>query len=140
GKPLRVVGFVLDQSLTRETLQYAFDHARRLPGAFAPEMPSDNLFAWSALAGDSRLLGDSVPESKRIEVGAPVYGLTLSLGPRDAALALFDAGAAMSAERATIFVLMVAISALLITAILQLRRDAELARLRSDFVAGVTHE
>jgi signal transduction histidine kinase len=74
------------------------------------------------------------------EVGSPVFGLELAIGPAQSAVGLLQFGADPVGERLTIVLLMLMISTLLIMALLQIRREAKLTRLRADFVSGVSHE
>jgi signal transduction histidine kinase len=139
--PLRLAGIILDEAASRDMLDMAFRKARLLQTALAPHVAEDELFARAAYGDGAPLLisGSSLaPRSRTVE--APVYGLTLRVGPERAAEGLLEFGADPFGARLTIIMLMLVIGALLITALLQVRREAELTRLRADFVSGVSHE
>lgn len=139
--PIRISGVVLSDALARELVEFTFSNVRGLPSAFAPHASSNQVFAKSATVGQADLLIPASEHGLEMEpVGPPVFGLTFHLGPRSTATELFEFGASRTAERTTIVVLMIVISALLATALLQVRREAELGRLRADFVSSVSHE
>ncbi|HEX6307269.1 MAG TPA: HAMP domain-containing sensor histidine kinase [Longimicrobiales bacterium] len=141
GSPLRTTGVVLDSAMMMEMIDVAFASARSFPNPPVSDGSADHLFARSAFVGDVELLGPVAGEGVQktvVEGPGPVYGITFAIAPRATTPGLL--GVNRTAERTTLFVLMVLISALLITAMLQVRRESELAQLRSDFVSGVTHE
>ncbi|HSJ30988.1 MAG TPA: histidine kinase dimerization/phospho-acceptor domain-containing protein, partial [Longimicrobiales bacterium] len=136
-----ITGVVLDRATSREMLAYAAQTARLLQTALAPGATADELFARSADVGGTQLFGTGSSNAfQRVTIGEPVYGLTLAVGPQPAAVDLLQFGADPMAERLTMIMLMLVIGALLAMALLQVRREAELTRLRADFVSGVSHE
>ncbi|HEX2168472.1 MAG TPA: HAMP domain-containing sensor histidine kinase, partial [Longimicrobiales bacterium] len=141
GSPGRIGGVVIDDSISRQMLEFAFNSARLLQTALAPGATQEELFGRSASIGGVRLLAHGSTDSPNTrDVPAPVYGLTLAVGPQESAAAFLEFGADPLTERLTIILLMLVISALLVLAVLQVRREAELSRLRADFVSGVSHE
>src|SRR5690606_25167851 len=87
---------------------------------------------------EARLTGDAVRAGGRLEetVGGLEYEVSLS---RAAAGALVIGG--LPRSRLPILIGLLALTAgLLIVAALQLRREHELTRLRTDFVSSVSHE
>lgn len=141
GSPVRIAGIVIDEAMSREMLDVAFMKARRLQAALAPGATSEQLFARKVNVGGAQLTEVGTTDALRLkEVDAPVYGLELAIGPERSAAALLDFGADPVAERLTVIVLMLMISALLVMALLQVRRETKLTRLRADFVSSVSHE
>ncbi|HEX6133737.1 MAG TPA: HAMP domain-containing sensor histidine kinase [Longimicrobiales bacterium] len=141
GSPVRLTGMVLDSAMSTEMIDFVFASARSFPHSPGPDAADDHLFARAAFVGRTELMGPVPAEGlQRRVVEAPVYGLTLGIAPHQAAPGLLPFGLNRTAERTMVFVLMVLISALLITAMLQVRRESALAQLRADFVSGVTHE
>ena len=137
----RITGVVLDRSTSREMLAYAAKTARLLQTALAPGATAEDLFARSADVGGTQLFGAGTSNAfQRTQVGEPVFGLTLAVGPQPAAVDLLQFAADPLAERLTMVMLMLVIGVLLAMALLQVRREAELTRLRADFVSGVSHE
>lgn len=141
GSPRRIAGVVIDPATSIQMLEFAFGDARRLQTALAPGALDHELFGRSARVGGKQLLASGVSDALHTtEVAAPVYGLTLGVGPARSAADFLEFGADPVTERLTIVMLMLVISALLLMALLQVRREAELTRLRADFVSGVSHE
>lgn len=137
----RIVGVVLDRATSREMLAYAATKARLLQTSTVPGATAEELFARSAYVGGTQLFGaGSSATFQRAVVDAPVFGLTLAVGPQPAAVDLLQFGADPTSERLTMIMLLLVIGALLAMALLQVRREAELTRLRADFVSGVSHE
>jgi signal transduction histidine kinase len=139
--PTRIAGIVIDESMSREMLDMAFMDARRLQAALAPGATSEQLFARRAIAGDAQFIATGSTDALRVkEVAGPIYGLQLGLGPERSAPALLQFGADPVMERLTVILLMLMISTLLVMALLQVRRETKLTRLRADFVSSVSHE
>lgn len=137
----RIIGLVLDPATSLDMLAYAATQARLLQTSTVPGATADELFARSAYVGETQLFGTGSSDAfRRAPVKAPVYGLTLAVGPQPGAVGLLQFGADPMAERLTMIMLMLVIGALLAMALLQVRREAELTRLRADFVSGVSHE
>lgn len=137
----RVAVVLVDEVASRSMLEYAFTKVDLLQSSLAPEAEWPQLFALRATVGSAHLLDTGASESLRTDAtDAPVYGLTLGIGPAKSAASYLEFGAHPATDRATIIVLMLVISALLIMAMLQVRRETELTRLRADFIAGVSHE
>lgn len=71
--------------------------------------------------------------------GFPPFAVTASINP--AAIGVFAPGGKMPRSRLPLYLLLCAANlALVAAAVMLLRREAEIARLRSDFIAGVSHE
>ncbi|MGH7446958.1 MAG: sensor histidine kinase, partial [Longimicrobiales bacterium] len=137
----RIAGVVIDEATSQEMLDLAFHKARLLQTALAPHTSADQLFARSVRSGGTELMASGSSASMRTrEAKAPVYGLVLGIGPERSAATFLEFGADPVNDRLTIILLMLVISALLAMALLQVRREAELTRLRADFVSGVSHE
>src|SRR5690606_24767210 len=137
----RMTALVLDGAAAREMLDMAFLNARLLQKSLAPGASLEDLFAWTARTGSASVVGhgtSSAFRSKPLE--EPIYGLTLAVGPTPSAVGYLEFGADPLTERLTMLLLMGVIGALLVLAMLQVRRETELSRLRADFVSGVSHE
>jgi signal transduction histidine kinase len=70
----------------------------------------------------------------------PLSGVTLRVGVRPNADQRLVMGGTTSARLPLLLVLLVVIAGLIGMALLLVRREAELVRLRADFVSGVSHE
>jgi signal transduction histidine kinase len=139
--PVRIAGIVIDEATSREMLELAFAKARVLQTALAPHATVNELFARSVLVGDASLISHGSSDMlETIKVETPVYGLTLALGPERSSAGFVEFGADPVADRLTVIVLMLMISTLLVMALLQVRRESRLTRLRADFVSSVSHE
>jgi signal transduction histidine kinase len=141
GSPIRIAGIVIDEAMSREMLDVAFIDARRLQAALARGATSEQLFARRAIADGAQFIASGSTDVLRVKkVAGPIYGLQLGIGPELSAPALLQFGADPVAERLTVIVLMLMISMLLVMALLQVRRETKMTRLRADFVSSVSHE
>jgi len=139
-------------------------------GAAAPAASYDSLLKTLIIAPDGDVLygGNARPPESRVTMlpraghesyspgAAPiaavtVFADTVALGPRYASLRLgvalvtddpgaLIAGVLPRSRLFALFGLLVLMAGLVVAAILQLRREHELARLRADLTAGVSHE
>lgn len=143
--PSAVVGFVSDVSFVTRIFENIVNKTALLP----PSLLADRGHAKEALAvrvstPDGWQLFASAPEWSRYEAGeqlAPDMGglkLAVALRP-DAAAGLVIGG--LPRERLPLILGLLTLTAgLVVVALVQLRREAELARMRADFVSGVSHE
>ncbi|MBR9989127.1 MAG: HAMP domain-containing histidine kinase [Gemmatimonadetes bacterium] len=138
---MHVTGIVLDEATARQMLEVAYESTRFLQPTLAPDASQADLFArFASVIGRNLIAVGSSDTLQTMEASAPSYGLTLAIGPQLSAAGRLQFGADPMAERATVFLLMLVISALMVLALMQVRREAELTRLRADFVSGVSHE
>ena len=144
--PIGVVGLVRCRSafgspLVREVLRTR----ALLPGALAGALPNDSLLAVALLDSAGAVLWltatDGAPDlTAEVRLETPA-GLRLSVALREVALSRLLVGAPGVAGRLPWLVALLAVSAgLALVALWQLRREQELARLRSDFTSSVSHE
>lgn len=140
-----VVGFVADSRLVSGLFERLARHQPLLP----PSLVADGGHANAALAvrvaaPDGRELFASAAEWSRFEAReqlTPDLGsLALSVALRpDAAERLVIGG--LPRERLPLIIGLLTLTAgLVVVGVVQLRREAELAHMRSDFVSGVSHE
>ena len=144
-KPVGVVGFTADPPFITHIFERLLKQHPLLPPSLAPRAGNPNgmlavrvatpdgasLFAssreWSPYAGEQRFQKD-------------MGSLELSVALRQEAAASLIIGG-LPRERLPLVVGLLGLTAgLIVVALFQLRRDAELSRLRSDFVSGVSHE
>lgn len=140
-----VYAFVLDGALLSPVLQKVFDTQPALPASFAAGRPNNALLSVSVMdAGDQMLYRAGPPPGPSYFADHPLppqYGglfVRASIHPDVAARVVSGAGAR---GRLAFLLGLLALAALLsLVAAAQLRREGELARLRSDFVSSVSHE
>lgn len=167
--PEYVYGFVTDAGAFGQAVFRPRAHAPRA-GATMPAASYDSLLKTFIIAPDGDILtaGNARRPESRVTMlprvghesylpgAAPVAAVTLfadtvALGPRYASLRLGvgvvtdDPGALVAdgvprSRLFALFGLLVLMAGLVVAAILQLRREHELARLRADLTAGVSHE
>jgi len=143
GDVRRIVGLTLPNSTTQEMLRAALRQTRFLPSALVGGVPDDSLFTFAAHAGDATIMSSGTAEGIVHERGfsdPAIHGLTLSVGTRSGASERLLVDARGDSRVLDIVLLMTLIGGLLIVALIEVRREAQLSRLRADFVSGVTHE
>lgn len=143
GEPLRIVGFTLPAESLAPGLASVFSAMRLLPPSPAQGLSNERVFSIALRAGGATLL----PAQPDATAPAAVHRLTetiignaeveVALREGAAGLLLLDGGRSGLPLLAG---LMIAITVLLLMALLLVRREAELVRLRADFVSGVSHE
>jgi signal transduction histidine kinase len=140
-------GFETDSTFMKEVLNAVSAGA----GSMLRDRTSEAVNAWELLSvalntpEGGRLFATS-PEYASEFVGTvqfmegfPPYRVTTTLNP--AALDVLVPGGKMPRSRLPLYGLLLALNAALVgAAVLLLRREAEITRLRSDFIAGVSHE
>lgn len=146
GAPVAAYGLVIDpQRFGEAAYPKVMKKWRLLPSALTQGMPNDSLLRVSVLtpAGDE-IYGSAADFHGAISGTAdwkPFFGgmeTRVALRP-EAAARLVIGG--LPRSRLPLLLGVLAMTALLIVvAVVQLRREAELARLRSDFVSSVSHE
>jgi signal transduction histidine kinase len=135
--------------LTGDALQAAFEEAfreeRLLPEALTSGLDNHEIFLARVLGPDDRVLyASSDAAASEIAVEHPLDpefgGMRLELLVLDDALDVLVAGGVPESRLPFVLALLGLTGLLLGTAVWQLRREAELARLRADFVSGVSHQ
>ena len=169
ASPEYVYGMVSDASAFGEAVVGARPRTRvPRPAVAVPAVHYDSLLKTFIIAPDGDILSPVRRPESRVTMlprvghesylpgAAPVASVTLfadtvALGPRYASLRLgvalvTDDPSALAADGVprsrlfALFGLLVLMAGLVVAAILQLRREHELARLRADLTAGVSHE
>jgi signal transduction histidine kinase len=116
-----VYGFVLPIHAVGEAFDVAFRDEPLLPEALTSGLSNEEIFVARVVTPDGRIVYESSAGTSSNVVRQALYpelgGMEIEMGVSDAAA-----------------------DALVGTAVWQLRREAELAQLRADFVSGVSHE
>lgn len=145
GAPEIVFGLRLGPGSLAIPLNYAFHDSELLPGALTRGRDNASLFSVSLeseRAGGvwrSGLLYDS-PFTASDTLGARFAGASTVLTVNPAAAESLMIGGFPASRLPTALALLLLTGGLVAAAFLQLRREAELGRLRADFVSGVSHE
>jgi signal transduction histidine kinase len=144
--PTRIAyGFLLSDSLLPSALTYPWRKGTLLPSALTGVDTNDSLLALTVADGAGRPIfegGRALPRRfvGRDTVGRQFGGLAVNVVLDPAAAGGLIIGG-LPHSRVPLLVGLLALTAgLIIVALRQLRRESELARLRSDFVSGVSHE
>lgn len=144
GGPVAVYGVVLCESALGAAFFRELIAQHPLAPAAVNGRPNDSLFAVTILASpiDTVLVtdrsGDTEYRAESLLPGWDGWRATVAVRP-GAVEALLIGGRGRS--RAPLLIGLTLLSAgLAVVAVLQLRREHELARLRADFIAGVSHE
>ena len=144
GKALEGVGFVADAAFVGEQFVQLLRTTPLLPPSLVPTgRPNDLLTVRVSApsAGDVFVAGQAWSEYEaRQDLETDLAGLRLAVALRpDAAAALVIGG--LPRDRLPLVLGLLALATVMVVvALVQLRREMELARLRSDFVSGVSHE
>jgi signal transduction histidine kinase len=142
--PTAIVGFVTDREFVASVIQRVLDGLPLLPPSLVPSgKPNGALSVRVSTADGAELFtspGSWSEYAAENQLAADLGSLRLAVALRpDAAGRLVIGG--LPRERLPLVVGLLALTTgLVIVALVQLRREAELARLRSDFVSGVSHE
>jgi signal transduction histidine kinase len=139
-----VYGLVLDPRAVAAAFERAFHDEPLLPETLTSGLTNDEIFIARIVAEDGRVVyessGDSSSNVVRQAIHPELGGMMLELGVSDSAADLLVSGGVPDSRMPSILLLLLLTSGLLGTAVWQLRREAELAELRADFVSGVSHE
>jgi signal transduction histidine kinase len=147
GRPLAAYGFQADpRDIVGGAYRVIFGTQIVLPASLTHGLPHDSLLAltvrdrWGRVLFKSpRRFGEATAIGR--EVISPVMGslrIEVALRPESARVLLIGG---MPRRRLPLLLLLMALSAgMTLVALVQLRRERELARLRADFVSGVSHE
>jgi signal transduction histidine kinase len=143
GEPVRATGHTLSSELLGESIGAVFGLVRLLPPTTGTEPSKHALLSRRAYIGSTVLLAgaeDAAGARSRVELAEPVSGLVLEVGLRAGAADRLLIGGAVPSRLPLFAALMIAITVLLVMALMLVRREAELVRLRADFVSSVSHE
>ena len=143
-QPVGMTGFVSDAGLVTQVFEKLLKGTPLLPPSLVREGPPNAALAIRVLSPDGRQLfarDDGWSQYSTEERLAPIVGslrLAVAITP-DAAAGLVIGG--LPRERLPFVIGLLALTAgLVVVALVQMRREAELSRLRADFVSGVSHE
>jgi signal transduction histidine kinase len=145
-EPTRIAyGFVVQDTLLGKALGWPWQHAALLPAALTGTLPNDSLLGLTVTDAHGRLLFRGGRQFPGYYVGSDTLGLehgglisSVTLNP-DLASQLVIGGLPRS-RMPLLLGLLGLTTGLVFIALRQLRRESELARLRSEFVSGVSHE
>ncbi len=144
GTPRVLMGVITSMRGLDPVFRRVMDQVPLLPPSLLKGRDNQDMLAIALMMGDRTIWssGRPTPEGIRVsETFAPFFpGTTtvLTLHPDAASTLLPEAGGPMGT--ATVIALLLTAGALLGVALLLLRREYELVRLRSDLVSGVSHE
>ena len=145
GRPAAAYGFELCMaSFAPPSFRKVFGHYGLLPPSLTNGLPNDSLLSVEVLDAGGHVLYRSAPQYPQEFVGEyrleAFGGLTTRVALRPSlARSLVIGGVPRSRLPLVLGVLALTIG-LVTIGLLQLRRENELARLRSDFIASVSHE
>ena len=143
--PDAAYGFVADASAVGPMLADDFHGASLLPVSLTGGVPNDSLLAVRVTLPDGRVLFASEPAIDPslgvVDTLRGSYrGLVVETYMRPQAAEALVIGGLPRSRLPLLLLLLVVTASLIVLAILQLRREYELARLRSEFVSSVSHE
>lgn len=138
-------GLVLTDEALRLAFLEAFEEESLLPAALTSGLTNDEIFLARVLGPDDRVIyASSDGHATDVVVDYPLDeelgGMRLELGVLDESVEALVAGGVPESRLPFVLSLLALTALLLGTAVWQLRREAELARLRADFVSGVSHQ
>jgi signal transduction histidine kinase len=145
GAPLAGYGLTLCRgTLGRTLVTSALTRRPLLPGDVSGGLPNDSLLTIVATTTG----GDAIYQSPRMEASPftavatadRVGGIIVRVSLRPSALPRLRLGPPPRSRLPLLVTLLAAASGLFVIALMQLRREQELIRLRADFVSGVSHE
>jgi signal transduction histidine kinase len=143
GRPIRVIAYFVPEATLAQLVTLVFNNLNVLPSSLARGLPNDALFSARALVGSTPLL-DSGRSSDMIAATfsdtEPLIGLTLEVGLSESAARALLLPGGLSSGVPVLLGLLLAIGVLIVLALILVRREAELVRLRADFISGVSHE
>jgi signal transduction histidine kinase len=140
-------GFETDGTFMKEVLEGVTASAEKmLSNRTSEERKASELLSIALSTADGDRLYATVPENDSEFTGTvsfmpgfPPYRVTATINPD--ALDVLVPGGQMPRSRLPLYALLLAVNATLVgAAVFLLRREAEITRLRSDFIAGVSHE
>ena len=138
-------GMILSPEAFGPALERAFHEEPLLPEAFSGGRANEDIFVARVRGPYGNVIYESSGDPYG---GVPVLqdldesfgGMVLELGVRAEAIDQLVSGGVPQSRMPYIVALLVLTSGLLVTAVWQLRREAELAGLREDFVSSVSHQ
>ena len=138
-------GMILSPKAFGPAFERAFVDEPLLPEAFSGGRPNGDIFVARVLDPHGNVVYESSsdPHSEgavRQDLDESLGGMVLELDVRAEAIDQLVSGGVPRSRMPDIVALLLLTSGLLVTAVWQLRREAELADLREDFVSSVSHQ
>jgi signal transduction histidine kinase len=145
GDPRYVYGFELDPARYHLVLRAALGEKPLLPAALMKGRKNDDLLAVRVVAPGGAVLYESDPRASWVLGSADTLparfgGLAVQAAVRSAVAESLIIGGLPRSRLPLLAGLLLLAAGLAAVAVWQLRREGELARLRSDFVSSVSHE
>jgi signal transduction histidine kinase len=146
GAPVAAYGFVIDpQRFGEAAYTRVMKKWQLLPYALTHGMPNDSLLRLSVVAANGdEIYGSAADFDDAISGTAewkPFFGgMMTHVAMRPEAAERLVIGGLPRSRLPLLLGVLAMTAALIVVAVVQLRREAELARLRSDFVSSVSHE
>ena len=143
--PSGLVGFVADVGFTAHVFEKLLRTSPLLPPSLMPEGTNPNAALSIRVTSPNGTPvfasgGDWSPYHSEASLSADLGGLTLAAALRSEAAQTLVIGG-LPRERLPLVVGLLTLTAgLVVVALVQLRREAELSRMRSEFVSGISHE
>jgi len=142
-RPRRLIGVVLDRASVAAALRWSFDVTPMFLPSFVEDRPNHTLFGFAASADGAPLLTTHarLPLHHAPVAGdQPMYGLSIATAVLPEARDYLAPGVSAPSISPVLLSLLAVIGAVLALAVLLVRREAELVRLRAEFISGVSHE
>ena len=138
-------GMILSPKAFGPAFERAFLDEPLLPEAFSGGRPNGDIFVARVLDPHGNVVYESSTDpqpgtSVQHDLDERLGGMELELGVRAEAVDQLVSGGVPRSRMPDIVALLLLTSGLLVTAVWQLRREAELADLREDFVSSVSHQ
>ena len=138
-------GMILSPKAFGPAFERAFVGEPLLPEAFSGGRPNGDIFVARVLDPLGNVVYESSSDAHsgsavRHDLDESLGGMVLELGVRGEAVDQLVSGGVPRSRMPYIVALLLLTSGLLATAVWQLRREAELADLREDFVSSVSHQ
>ena len=145
NRPAQLIGFVTDVGLATDAFQKLVQHNPLLPPSLVPAGSSPNsALAVRVLTPAGDQLFTTSAEWSSYEASAslpPAFGaLKLAVALKPAAAGELVIGGLPRERLPLVLGLLGLTVGLVVVALVQLRREAEISRIRADFVSGVSHE
>lgn len=156
----RVIAYTLMPTTWGDTMVYGVEYQRDgitgvledvldgpglLPATFTKQNRNRDVVLARVSDGRGRAImesapGESSPYGSQIRTAGHLGGLQINVSVRPQHASLFVIGGLPRSHLPFLVSVLALAAALSVVAVLQLRREAQLARMRSDFVANVSHE
>ena len=138
-------GMILSPAAFGPAFGRAFREEALLPEAFTGGWPNEDIFIARVLGPRGNVIYESSADEYartpvRHDLDESLGGMILELGVRPEAVGQLVSGGVPRSRMPYVVALLVLTSGLLLTAVWQMRREAELAELREDFVSSVSHQ